>query len=168
MRIVVLDGYTLNPGDLDWSALRALAPCTIHDRTADGDIASRVSHASIVLANKVHLTRETILGAKDLKYIGVTATGYNNLDTKAAAERGITVTNVPAYSTMSVAQLVFAHAVGEAAGVLYDDAIFMYFNHNAGATNVVIAMNNGVRHGLSPGIGDDLAGEVIDARLVAS
>ena len=109
LQIVVLDGYVLNPGDLDWSALRALAPCTIHDRTADAEIASRVSNASIVLTNKVHLTRETILAAKDLRYIGVTATGYNNVDTVAAAERGVTVTNVPAYSTMSVAQLVFAH-----------------------------------------------------------
>jgi len=126
MHIVVLDGYALNPGDLDWSALRALGSCTIHDRTTERDIAARISHASIVLTNKVHLTRETILGAMDLKYIGVTATGYNNVDTRGAEERGIQVTNVPAYSTMSVAQLVFAHLlnlthhVGHHAGAVRD------------------------------------------------
>lgn len=109
MKIVVLDGYTLNPGDLDWGALEALGECTIHDRTAPDGIIPRATGAAIVLTNKTPLTRETISALRGLRYIGVLATGYNIVDAAAAREAGITLTNVPAYSTMSVAQVVFAH-----------------------------------------------------------
>lgn len=108
MNIVVLDGFTMNPGDLDWSPLRALGACTIHDRTPGGLIAERCRDAAIVITNKAPLSRETISRLPSLRYIGVTATGYNIVDIAAARERGIIVTNVPAYSTNSVAQLVFA------------------------------------------------------------
>jgi glycerate dehydrogenase len=109
MQIAVLDGHTLNPGDLSWEGLKSLGSCTIHERTPDDQIIARCAHMNILLTNKVPLTRATIAALPDLKYIGVTATGYNIVDTDAAKERGIAVTNVPAYSTMSVAQVVFAH-----------------------------------------------------------
>ena len=108
MKIVVLDGYAANPGDLSWTPLEALGELTVYDRTAPADIASRIADADIVLTNKAVLNRELMAGAKRLQYVGVLATGYNVVDVAAARELGVTVTNIPAYSTDSVAQMVFA------------------------------------------------------------
>lgn len=107
--IVVLDGYTLNPGDLSWDALKALGNCTIYDRTAQADVVERCKDADIVLTNKVLIREVEMAQLPRLRYVGVLATGYNVVDTAAAAARGIVVTNIPAYSTDSVAQMVFAH-----------------------------------------------------------
>ena len=108
MKIVVLDGYAANPGDLSWAPLEALGELTVYDRTPADQTAARIAGADLVLTNKTVLTRELIAGAEGLKYIGVLATGYNVVDVAAAAELGVIVTNIPAYSTNSVAQLVFA------------------------------------------------------------
>jgi glycerate dehydrogenase len=108
MNIVVLDGYTLNPGDLDWSTLRALGDCEIYDRTAPNQIPERAANAEILFSNKVQITREHLLHLDRLRYIGVLATGTNNVDLVAARERKIIVTNVPAYGTQSVAQATLA------------------------------------------------------------
>ena len=107
--IVVLDGYTLNPGDLSWEPLTSLGRCAIYDRTATGDILRRAKEAEVLLTNKTPLTRESLADLPGLRFVGVLATGYNIVDVRAARERGIPVSNVPAYSTDSVAQLVFAH-----------------------------------------------------------
>ena len=109
MRIVILDGHTANPGDLSWEALEQLGEVTAYDRTSPDKTAERAAGADIVLTNKVVISREVIDRLPQLKYIGVLATGYNVVDIEAAHERGIVVTNVPAYSTESVAQMVFAH-----------------------------------------------------------
>ncbi len=109
MKIVVLDGYTVNPGDLSWDALKALGECTIYDRTSPEQIIERAKEAEVLLTNKVVIDSEVMSKLPALKYIGVMATGYNIIDLKAAKERGIIVTNVPAYSTPSVGQMVFAH-----------------------------------------------------------
>jgi glycerate dehydrogenase len=109
IKIVVLDGYTLNPGDLDWKEISALGELKVYDRTAPGDIIERASGADALFTNKVVLTREIMANLPGLKFIGVLATGYNVVDTEAAREAGIVVTNIPAYSTQSVAQLAFAH-----------------------------------------------------------
>jgi len=109
VKIIVLDGYTLNPGDLSWKDLEVLGQCTVYDRTGPGEILSRAEGAEIVLTNKTVLSSDVIRQLRSLKYIGVLATGYNIVDVEAASERGVIVTNVPAYSTQSVAQLVFAH-----------------------------------------------------------
>ena len=106
--IVVLDGYTLNPGDLDWSPLQSLGRCELHDRTPPDKIVARAGLAEIVLTNKTVLSRGTLAHLPRLKYIGVLATGTNVVDLVAARERGIPVTNVPAYGTRSVAQATFA------------------------------------------------------------
>lgn len=108
MKIVVLDGYAANPGDLSWAPLESLGELSVYDRTPADQVAARIADAELVLTNKTVLTRELIAGAKKLKYIGVLATGYNVVDVAAAAELGVVVTNIPAYSTDSVAQLVFA------------------------------------------------------------
>lgn len=108
MKIVVLDGYTLNPGDLSWDALKSLGECEIHDRTAPSDVLVRAAGAEILLTNKTVLGRDHFSALPKLSYIGVLATGTNVVDVAAARERGVTVTNVPAYATGSVAQLVFA------------------------------------------------------------
>jgi glycerate dehydrogenase len=108
MKIVVLDGHTLNPGDLSWQELRSLGDCEIHDRTASAEVLARAANAEIVLTNKTVLTRDLIAALPRLRYIGVLATGTNVVDLAAARERGIPVTNVPAYATPSVAQLTFA------------------------------------------------------------
>ena len=108
MNIVVLDGYTLNPGDLSWDALKQLGSCTIHDRTPPELVLERAREAEVILTNKVVLDRETILALPRLKYLGVLATGYNVVDAAAAKERGIPVANVPDYGTPSVAQHTFA------------------------------------------------------------
>lgn len=108
MKIVVLDSYTANPGDLSWAGLHAIAPGEIHDRTPLGAIVEQCRDAEIVITNKAPLTAATIAALPKLKYIGVTATGYNIIDIQAARERGIVVTNVPGYGSPAVAQLVFA------------------------------------------------------------
>ncbi len=109
MRIVVLDGYTLNPGDLSWDNLEQLGDVTIHERSTPQEVLDRSQGADALLVNKVVLTADAIAGLTDLKYIGVTATGYNVVDVDAAAARGIPVCNVPTYGTRSVAQMTFAH-----------------------------------------------------------
>lgn len=108
MKIVVLDGHTLNPGDLSWDELRALGECEIHPRTPPELVTARAAGAEVVLTNKVVLDAATLAALPALRYIGVLATGYNVVDTAAARARGVTVTNVPGYSTKSVAQLTFA------------------------------------------------------------
>jgi glycerate dehydrogenase len=108
MQIVVLDGYTLNPGDLSWDELRLLGDVKIYDRTPADKTIERAGTAEILLTNKTLLMAPEIEELQRLKYIGVLATGYNVVDTEAAKQKGIVVTNVPAYSTMSVAQHVFA------------------------------------------------------------
>jgi glycerate dehydrogenase len=109
MKIVILDGYAANPGDLSWNALQDVGELTVYDRTMPEDTVVRATGAEIILTNKVILGRKEIEQLPQLRYIGVLATGYNVVDTQAAHERGIVVTNVPAYSTESVAQMVFAH-----------------------------------------------------------
>lgn len=108
MKIVILDGWTANPGDLDWTRLETLGELTVYERTLQKEVVNRCRGAEIILTNKTVITKEDILRLPELRYIGVLATGYNVVDIIAAAEAGITVTNVPAYSTMSVAQNVFA------------------------------------------------------------
>ena len=109
MKIVALDGYAANPGDLSWDELKALGECVIYDRTAPEEVLERAADAEVVLTNKVVITAEMMAALPQLKYIGVMATGYNIVDIDAARERGIIVTNIPSYSTASVAQMVFAH-----------------------------------------------------------
>lgn len=109
MNITVLDGYYMNPGDLSWEDFGSVGFLTVYDSTAEKDIVPRCIDSEIVLTNKVPFTRETMEQLPKLKYIGVTATGYNIIDTKAASEMGIIVTNVPEYSTEGVAESVFAH-----------------------------------------------------------
>lgn len=109
MKIVILDAYTANPGDLSWDGLKALGEVEVYDRTSPSEVLSRAEGAEALLVNKVKITREVIESLPSLRYIGVLATGYNVVDLDAAKEHGIVVTNVPAYSTMSVAQMVFAH-----------------------------------------------------------
>ena len=108
MKIVVLDGYTLNPGDLSWEPLQQLGQCDIYDRSTPNEIVPRATGHDIALTNKVILSREHLKAVSQLKYIGVTATGYNIVDVAAAREFGIIVTNVPTYGTRSVAQMTFA------------------------------------------------------------
>ncbi|MBI9013004.1 MAG: D-2-hydroxyacid dehydrogenase [Clostridiales bacterium] len=107
MKIVILDGYTLNPGDLSWSLWKTLGTVTLYDRTEEKDIVNRIGDAEIVITNKTPLSKET-LEACHIKYIGVLATGYNVVDVDAAKDKKIVVTNVPAYGTETVAQYVFA------------------------------------------------------------
>ena len=109
MKIVALDGYAANPGDLSWDELKSLGECVIYDRTAPEEVLERVAGAEVLLTNKVVITGEAMAALPQLKYIGVMATGYNIVDIDAARERGIIVTNIPSYSTDSVAQMVFAH-----------------------------------------------------------
>lgn len=108
MKIVVTDGYTLNPGDLSWQELRAQGNCEIYDRTEPHVTIERCLDAQLVLTNKVVMSREVIEALPNLRYIGVLATGYNVVDLQAAAERNVVVTNIPAYGPASVAQFVFA------------------------------------------------------------
>lgn len=109
MKIVELDAYAANPGDLSWDGLRALGELTVYDRTSPDKVVERAREADAVLTNKVAFDEDTLAQLPHLKYIGVMATGYNVVDTEAARRRGIVVTNIPAYSTDSVAQMVFAH-----------------------------------------------------------
>jgi glycerate dehydrogenase len=108
MKIVVVDGYTLNPGDLSWEDLRALGECEIYERSTDEELLARSAEAEILLTNKMEVRGRHVERLQKLRYIGVTATGYNIVDVAAARERGIIVTNVPAYGTASVAQMTFA------------------------------------------------------------
>lgn len=108
MKIVVLDGYTLNPGDLDWAPLQALGDVTIYDRSTPEQVVERAEGAQAILTNKVEITADMMGQLPDLRYVGVMATGYNTIDTQAAADRGIVVTNVKGYSTDAVAQHTFA------------------------------------------------------------
>ena len=109
MKIVVLDGYTLNPGDLSWKELEELGSCSVYDRTPSELTVERAKGAEIVLTNKTVLSGEVIEQLEKLRYIGVLATRYNVVDVESARKRGVVVTNVPAYGTESVAQMVFAH-----------------------------------------------------------
>ena len=108
MKIVILDGYTINPGDNPWSPVEALGACTIHDRTPAELVLERARDAEIILTSKVKLTESILEQLPKLRYISLLATGYNNVDVAAAAKRGIPVSNVPAYSTESVVQTIFA------------------------------------------------------------
>ncbi|NCC09451.1 MAG: D-2-hydroxyacid dehydrogenase [Bacteroidia bacterium] len=109
MKIVVLDGYAANPGDLSWDEIKTLGECTVYDRTPADKVVERAAEAEMILINKVVITAEHLAKLPLLKYIGVMATGYNIVDLPAAKARGLVVTNIPAYSTPSVAQMVFAH-----------------------------------------------------------
>jgi len=115
--IVVLDGFTLNPGDIDWLPVSSLGKLEIHDRTPEDQIVERSQGASCLLINKTPMSRETLNALPELKYIGVLATGYNVVDTAAATERGIIVSNIPTYGTDSVAQHVAALLLEFARGV---------------------------------------------------
>ncbi len=108
MKIVVLDGFTLNPGDLSWGGLEALGSVTVYDRTAKEDIVSRIGDADAILTNKTPISAETLAACPKVKYIGVLATGYNVVDTAAAKERGIPVCNIPTYGTAAVGQFAIA------------------------------------------------------------
>ena len=109
MKIVVLDGYTVNPGDMSWKQLQKLGDLTVYDRTAPHEVTRRAEEADVVLTNKVVLDKSQLERLPRLRYIGVLATGYNVVDLDEARRRGIVVTNIPAYSTDSVAQMTFAH-----------------------------------------------------------
>lgn len=109
MKIVVLDGQGVNPGDISWNRIEELGELTVYPRTAPEEVLQHVGDAEIALTNKTVFDANIIAQLKNTKYIGVLATGYNVVDTKVARERGIVVTNIPAYSTDSVAQMVFAH-----------------------------------------------------------
>lgn len=117
MKIVVLDGYVLNPGDLSWEGIKELGECTIYDRTSDEQTLERSKGADVLITNKVVLNGEIISGLPLLKYVGVLATGYNIVDIVAAKNSGVVVTNIPAYSTASVAQMVFSHILNFAQNV---------------------------------------------------
>ena len=108
MKIVVLDGYTENPGDLSWEALAALGELTVYDRTPADEIVSRISDAEIVITNKTPITRATMDACPNMRYIAVLATGYNVIDVNAAKEKGIPVSNVPTYGTAAVGQFAIA------------------------------------------------------------
>jgi len=118
MRIAVLDGYCLNPGDLSWDGLRAMGEVEVFDRTPEGQVAERAAGAAVVLTNKSPFSAATLAALPDLKYIGVLATGYNIIDVEAARQQGVVVTNVPSYGSHTVAQMTMAlllelcHGVG--------------------------------------------------------
>jgi len=109
MKIVVLDGYCLNPGDLSWEDMATLGDLRVYDRTSPAELLNRAEGAEVLITNKTLITGNDMEALPQLKYIGVLATGYNVVDVESAKEKGIVVTNIPAYSTNSVAQMVFAH-----------------------------------------------------------
>ena len=109
MKIVHLDAYAANPGDLSWDGLREFGEVTVYDRTAPKDVLARIGDAEVVYVNKVRLDEQTLRQCENLKLVSVLATGYNVVDTAAAKELGILVCNSPSYSTASVAQLTIAH-----------------------------------------------------------
>ena len=110
MEIVVLDGFTLNPGDLSWEGLEKFGKLTVHERTPKetSEIINAIGSAEIIFTNKTPVTKEVLEKVPSVKYIGVLATGYNIVDTAAAKNLGITVTNIPTYGTIAVAQMTFA------------------------------------------------------------
>ncbi len=108
MKIVVLDGFTLNPGDLDWKGLEAIGELTVYERTPADKISERIGDAEIIFTNKTPLVRETFMKHPKIKYVGVLATGYNVVDTQAATKSGVIVTNIPTYGTTAVTQFTFA------------------------------------------------------------
>lgn len=108
MKIVILDGYTENPGDLSWEGFAALGELTVYERTAAADIVPRIGDAEIVYTNKTPITAETLAACPNLRYIGLLATGYNVVDVAAAKARGVAVTNIPTYGTAAVAQFAIA------------------------------------------------------------
>lgn len=119
MKIVVLDGYTLNPGDISWDGLKALGDLTVYDRTKPEDVVARIGDAEVVYTNKTPLTKETFAACPSLRFVGVLATGYNVVDVEAAKEKGVLVANIPSYGTAAVAQFAIAlllelcHHIGE-------------------------------------------------------
>ena len=108
MKIIVLDGYAANPGDLSWDALAALGELTVYDRTDAKDVVSRIGDAQVILTNKTLITQAVLEACPSLRYVGVLATGYNVVDLEAAKQQNVVVTNIPAYSTAAVAQFTFA------------------------------------------------------------
>lgn len=139
MKIVVLDGYTENPGDLSWEALGRLGDLTVYDRTPQEQVLERIGNAEIILVNKVQMTKEIIEAAASVKYIGVLATGYNVVDVAAAKANGITVTNIPTYGTDGVAQyaigllLELCHRIGDHSNTVHagdwtNNADWCYWN----------------------------------------
>jgi glycerate dehydrogenase len=108
MRIVILDGHALNPGDLSWESLRQIGNVTVYDRTPEAEVVTRAADADVVFTNKTPVSASTLGQLPRLRYIGVLATGYNIVDTVAAKERGVVVTNIPTYGTASVAQFAIA------------------------------------------------------------
>ncbi len=108
MKIVILDAYAANPGDLSWDEFAALGELTVYDRTAQEDAAARIGDSEVVFINKVRLTDEIFAACPNLKLVSILATGYNIVDLAAAKRRGITVCNVPGYSTRAVVQMTFA------------------------------------------------------------
>lgn len=140
MKIVVLDGYTLNPGDISWKGMEALGELTVYERTKTEDIVSRIGDADVVYTNKTPLTRATLEACKNVKFIGVLATGYNVVDVDAAKERGILVSNIPTYGTAAVSQYAMAlllelcHHIGEhsnavKAGAWSNNADWCFWNY---------------------------------------
>lgn len=140
MKIVVLDGYTLNPGDLSWDSLGQLGELTVYDRTAADAIVSRIGDAQLVYTNKTPITKATLDACPSVKFIGVLATGYNVVDVAAAKEKGITVTNIPTYGTAAVAQFAIAlllevchhigaHAESVKAGKWAESKDFCYWDY---------------------------------------
>ncbi len=126
MKIVVLDGYTLNPGDISWEGMEALGELTVYDRTKAEDVAERIGDAEVVYTNKTPITKETLDACPGVKFIGVLATGYNIVDTAAAKEKGIPVSNIPTYGTAAVSQfaigllLELCHHIGEHSDAVKD------------------------------------------------
>lgn len=108
MKIVVLDGYTLNPGDLSWQGIEALGDLTVYDRTESQDVVERIGDAEAIFTNKTLISKEVLGACPQLKFIGVLATGYNVVDVAAAKEAGVVVCNIPTYGTIAVAQFAFA------------------------------------------------------------
>jgi len=140
MKIVILDGYTLNPGDLSYDVFKEFGEVTIYDRTPQDLIVSRIGDAEVIFTNKVPVSRETIEACSNLKYVGVCATGYNVIDVVAAKEKGVTVTNIPAYGTAAVAQFTMAllleachhigaHSESAKSGDWANCADFCYWNY---------------------------------------
>ena len=139
MKIVVLDGYCLNPGDLSWEDMGSLGDLHVYDRTSPSELLERAEGAEVLITNKTLISDKDMDVLPDLKYIGVLATGYNVVDVEAAKKKGIVVTNIPAYSTRSVAQMVFAHILNitqrvehyaclNRQGKWSDSAVFSYWD----------------------------------------
>lgn len=131
MKITVLDGYAANPNDISWDAMAALGDLTVYDRTAPADVVERAKVSECILTNKVVINKEVIDQLPDLKYVGVLATGFNIVDINYAKQKGIVVTNIPAYSTDSVAQMVFAHLLN----ITNEIATYAEQNRNGKWTN---------------------------------